>query len=58
MEMANENSSRLHYCAKSLVLASTVTSEAKALHVMGRAEEAAKAEERLKPVQASTSNPK
>jgi len=57
MGMANENSSRLQHGANSPVLASTLTSEAKALRSLGRAEDAAKVEERLKSIQASTNNP-
>jgi hypothetical protein len=43
--------------ANSPVLASTLTSEAQAPRSLGRAEEAAKVEQRLKSIQTSTSNP-
>jgi hypothetical protein len=47
----------LQHGANSPLLASTLASEAQALRGLGRAEEAAKVEERLKSIQVSTSNP-
>ena len=58
MGMANGNSSRLQHGANSPVLASTLTSEAQALRSLGRVEDAAKVEKRLKSIQVSATNPK
>ena len=57
MGMANGNSSLLQHGANSPVLASTLASEAQALRSLGRAEEAAKVEERLKSIQALANAP-